>query len=435
MNSLLERINRERNWRILLGVFAAVLAVCALVPVLHCVRGHGIKDYIVWYETGQEVLRGQEVYPDQWHKFPFMYPPPCALFLAPISALGKAGLVVSLVLINAAAWIGSIVFSVRLATGERRRGHLLLYLAPNLAVGGFVWGNFLLGQPSLLLLALLLSAFLALQGKRSVLAGLLLAFAAAIKAFPVLALIYLIYRRYWVAAATLILTLAFLLIVAPIPFRGAELAKRDLRRWSSGMLFKYDETGVGQRLGRSNSWKNQSIWGVANRLLREVEYDHSYAPHAPVYANFVDLKFKKVNAIILAFSLLLGGTFLLVMPAAAARTRETDAIEFALLILLILIFTPLSFGYLFAWLLYPITVVIQRFLVGPAARSALIWYSAGAAFLLALLIPFRVIAQAYGNTFGATLLLFIGLAIELWRLKRAQPGIATAPDALTTAPR
>ncbi|MEN3370319.1 MAG: hypothetical protein V7609_2462 [Verrucomicrobiota bacterium] len=412
-------MNRETVFRLMLGTFGLVLFAFALIPVLDAVRGHGIKDYLVWYETGQRVLQGGEIYPVEARKFPFMYPPPCALFLAPVSALGKTGLVAALVLVNAAAWIASIVFSVYLANGSRR-AHILLYLIPNLAVAGFVWGNFLLGQPSLVLLALLLGSFIALQRKRPILAGILMALAAAIKAFPVLVLIYLVYRRYWTAAATLMLALAFLLIIAPIPFRGFELAKQDLESWSNGMLFKYDEAGVGQRLGRSNSWKNQSIWGVSNRLLRHVEYDHRYEPHTPVYANFVDMKFATVNAIILGAALLIGLAFIAVMPGAAARTHETDAIEFALLVLLILIFTPLSFGYLFAWLLYPITVVVQRFLAGPAARRSLLVCTIAVALLLSLLIPFRIMAQTYGNTLFATLLLFIGLALELWRLKRAQ---------------
>ena len=242
--------------------------------------------------------------------------------------------------------------------------------------------------------------------------------AAAIKAFPVLAIVYLIYRRYWIATASLILALAFLLLLAPIPFRGYERAKQDLQRWSSGMLFKYDESGVGQRLGRSNSWKNQSIWGVSNRLLRHVEYDHRYEPHTPVYANFVDLKFSTVNGIILAAALLLGLGYIAVMPAATRRTSETDAIEFALLLLLMLIFTPLSFGYLFAWLLYPFTVIVQRILTGSVSRALLVLASVAVA-LLALSLPFQVVAQIYGNTFLATLLLFIGLGLELLSLKRA----------------
>ena len=398
--------------------------VFALVPMLHCLRGHSVKDYAVWYEAGQQVLQGGEIYPDQWHKFPFMYPPPCGLFLAPISALGQMGLILTLVLVNGTAWICSILFSTYLATGKYGRAHVLLYVIPNLVVLAYVWGNFLLGQPSLLLLALLLGAFISLQRKFNVLAGVLIALAAAIKAFPVLAIFYLIYRRHWIATVTLILTLAFLLLLAPIPFRGYAIAKQDLQRWSSGMLLKYDESGVGQRLGRSNSWRNQSIWGVSNRLLRHVEYDHSYKPHTPVYANLADLKFSTVNGIILAAALLLGLGYLAVMPAAPRCTPETDAIEFALLLLLILIFTPLSFGYLFACLLYPLTVIVQRSLAGRGSRALLIATLLALA-LLSLSIPFRILAQTYGNTFLATLLLFIGLALELWRLKRTGPSAQT----------
>jgi hypothetical protein len=420
-----EAPNTERAWRILLWIFGIVLLVFTTVPVLHCLRGHSIKDYWVWYQTGQTVLQGGEVYPDRWHKFPFMYPPPCALFLAPVSALGQTGLVIVLSLVNAAAWICSIIFSVRLATGGRARGHLLLCLIPNLIIGALVWGNFLLGQPSLVLLALMLGAFISLRRKLNILAGVLIAIAAAIKAFPVIAIVYLVYRRYWTAAATLLLTLAFLLIIFPIPFRGYELARQDLQRWSNGMLFKYDETGVGQRLGRSNSWKNQSIWGVANRLLRHVEYDHKYAPHEPVFANVVDLEFNTVNRIILAAALFLGVAFIAVMPASGRRTRETDAIEFALVLLLMLMFTPLSFGYLFVWLLYPVTVVVQRLLTGSGSRT-LLCCGLAAIVLLALSIPFRVMAQTYGNALFATLLFFVGLAIELWRLKRAGGGLEMA---------
>jgi hypothetical protein len=388
------------------------------VPVFHSVHGHSTKDYWVWYQTGQTVLQGGEIYPNRWHKFPFMYPPPCALFLAPVSALGQTGLVIVLALLNAAAWVCSIVFSVRLATGETRRGHLLVYLIPSLVMGAHIWGNFLLGQPSLVLLALMLGAFLSLQRKFHWLAGGLIAIAAAIKAFPVIAIVYLIYRRYWIAAASLALTLTFLLVVLPIPFRGYAQAKQDLERWSSGMLFKYDESGVGQRLGRSTSWKNQSIWGVSNRLLRHVEYDHKYEPHEPVYANFADFDFDTLNRIILGCALGLGLVFVAAMPRAARRTAETDTIEFALLLLLMLIFTPLSFGYLFVWLIYPLTIVVQRGVTGATGGATLAVCAIGAVVLLALSIPFRVMAQTYGNTLFATLLLFAGLAIDLWRLKR-----------------
>jgi hypothetical protein len=106
------------------------------------------------------------------------------------------------------------------------------------------------------------------------------------------------------------------------------------------------------------------------------------------------------------------------MPRAPQRTPETDAIEFALLLLLMLIFTPLSFGYLFAWLLYPLTVVTQRMFRGTGPHVVLAACAGSALVLLALSIPFRVAAQTYGNALFATLLLFAGLSVELWRIKR-----------------
>src|SRR5947208_3462288 len=223
--------------RAMIACLGTVLLVFMVVPVLHYLRGHSVKDYIVWYDAGQAVLRGRDIYPPLNVKFPFMYPPACALFLAPLAALGQLGLIAALVVICAGAWIASILLSVRLATAPAGVAHPLVYLLPNLIVILFVWGNFLLRQPSLLLVALMLGSSVLLPRHAQITAGALIAMAAAIKAFPAIAIVYLIYRRYWLAALSLALVLAFLLIVLPTPFRGFGHAKEDLSRWSNGMLF------------------------------------------------------------------------------------------------------------------------------------------------------------------------------------------------------
>jgi hypothetical protein len=279
----------------------------------------------------------------------------------------------------------------------------------------YVWSSYHLGQPNLVLLALMLGAFVALRAKSEIVGGGLIAVAAAIKAFPVLAVIYLVYRHYWKAAVSLVATLVFLLLILPAPFRGFERAWRDLEKWSAGML-KYSEVTVGQRPMRSYTWKNQSLIGVSNRLLRHVDADAASAPHKPVYVNFADLKFPIVNTIIVSAALALGVLFIAVMPRRVMRTAETDAIEFALLVLLMLMVTPLSFGYFYSWLMLPFAVVTQRLLVGKG--SGILWWSLPALALLALGMPFPRTAQLYGNTFFATLLLFIALSIELLHLKQ-----------------
>ena len=140
---------------------------------------------------------------------------------------------------------------------------------------------------------------------------------------------------------------------------------------------------------------------------------------------FADLPFKLVNVIIVVLALLLGLAYLAAMPPAAQRTRETDAIECSMLLLLMLIASPLAFGYLFAFPLLPLVVCTRIWLVRP--DTPLRWWALAAVILLALTLPFQRSMQRYGNTLFATLLLFIGLAIELRRLY-ARPG-----SCLTTA--
>src|SRR5205814_4139635 len=183
----------------------------------------------------------------------------------------------------------------------------------------YIWSSYHLGQPSVVLLALMLGGFVALRRKCEIVAGSLIAVAAAIKAFPVLAIIYLIYRRCWKAAVSLVATLLFLLFILPAPFRGFKRAWHDLGNWSSGML-KYSEVTVGQRPMRSYTWKNQSLVGVTNRLLRQVDADAASAPHQPVYVNLADIEFPVVNTIIISIALGLGIVFIVVIPRDRMRT-------------------------------------------------------------------------------------------------------------------
>ena len=422
-SNLKRQLNSSADLRALLLLFAITATVFSALPLLRYFRGRTLFDYELWYETGQHVLAGHEIYFFRSGKYDFMYPPPCALFLAGASLLGQGGLILLLVAINSAAWFYSARLSALLAGGENGARKVWLYLVPSLLVIVYIWSSYHLGQPNLVLLALMLGAFVTLRTKRELIAGAMIAVAAALKAFPIIAIVYLVYRRYWTAAASLVVTLVFLVLILPAPFRGFGQAWRDIEKWSAGML-KYSEASVGQRPMRSYTWKNQSLVGVSNRLLRHVDADSASAPHQPVYVNFADLKFSTVNAIVLCIALVLGIFFIAVMPQRGMRTAQSDAIEFALLLLLTLMVTPLSFGYFYSWLMLPFAVVTQHVLSGKA--SAIAWWSLPALALLALGILFPRGAQLYGNTFFATLLLFVGLSIELWRLKQQAANIQTA---------
>src|SRR5437763_2996227 len=217
-----DRFKSRLRIRALLTLFIAAATVFSVLPLLHYFRGGHLFDYKLWYDTGKQVLAGDEIYFFRSGKYDFMYPLPCALFLACASLLGQGGLIFLLVAINSIAWFCSAKVSALLARGDQRITNPWLYLIPNLLVIVYVWSSYHLGQPNLVLLGLMVGAFLALRANHEAVAGGLIAVAAAIKAFPVLAIVYLVYRRYWTAAVSLVAALIFLLLILQAPLRGFE---------------------------------------------------------------------------------------------------------------------------------------------------------------------------------------------------------------------
>src|SRR5208282_5886183 len=172
--------------------------------------------------------------------------------------------------------------------------------------------------------------------------------------------------------------------------------------------------GIAQRPYRSFSYKNQSIMALAHRLLRDVPADGEKVlsqhlaerrPGQPVRGMLADgsidlaamltaptetprwndqyegveatmqqawrvnvaaLDFRTVTAITLAAMLALSLFVIAVLPARRLRTAQTDALELALITLLIVMFSPLSFNYAFVWLIYPLTVALNLVLNEPA---------------------------------------------------------------------
>ena len=393
-------------------LFIATAITFTLIPFIRFLRSGTDMDYRTWYQAGQTVLHGDGIYP-HGQIFPFMYPPMCALMLAVPAFFGKAMLILILSSVNTVAWLLCISFTSA-SISEKRIQNSPIVIA-NLVVMPFVWSSYHLGQPSLVLLALMLGAFLSLRHRRQFLAGALIAVAAAIKAFPLLAIAYLIYRRYWTAAAAVLVSLIILLLILPIPFRGWQRTVNDVSEWQRGML-RYEEGGIAQRPARSYSWKNQSIFGVANRLLRRVSFDDEANA---AYANVVDLDFRTVNICIIACALILGTSFVWAMPREGSA--QSDACEFPALLILILIFTPLAFGYLFVWLMVPLALLIKRIIAAEDSDTSAQSAHLLVAFLLLIATGIAPhFAQTYGSLLFAAFFLYLALAIDL----RHQYGLA-----------
>ena len=104
------------------------------------------------------------------------------------------------------------------------------------------------------------------------------------------------------------------------------------------------------------------------------------------------------------------------LPRQSRRTRETDALEYAIVILLTVMFSPLSFNYAYVWLIYPMTLGLHLVMSeppgAPGHRSKVAWIAA--VFLIpALALPMPVLAQAYGNLFVPACCFSFGLGCML----------------------
>jgi hypothetical protein len=402
-----------------------ILAADVLGPEIF---GHGkTKDYGLWYWAGQQVLQGGPLYPDDIHEyFEFIYPPLPAILLAIPSWFGKVALYTVLSILNIVAWWYTGMFSNAM-TGSGHRPGPWLEALPAFVTVTFVFDMFDLGQPNLVLLAMMLYGFWSLQHQRSWLAGLMFALATAIKVFPIAVLPYLVWRRKWGAAVATIAFTGMLLYVVPAPIRGFERNAAELKTWYQGMVGSSSEKGFGQRDEQNWSWVNQSLIAVTHRLVRPINYNQEDANKPPRTMNVIDVDYRTANWIVLVLSALLGLAFVAIMPRQGRRTARSDAEELGILFCLMTVASPLARQYYFMWLFFPMTVLMHRAAFDERANVRLgTWLALGAAGVLMLLsLPwFPNVFQAWGNNLVATAVLAGSLA---WHIRH--PPDAAGPKA------
>lgn len=411
------------------------------------------KDYPLWYATGRAFLSGGDYYPPSPDTvFPFMYPPFAGLLLGLLSALGPDGFLLVLVLLNVLSVAVAVELCVRLVAGTADVP-LALRLVPGAVCLFFVNDMFLLGQANLGLLCLVVGGLMLARSGWETLGGGLLAAAAALKAFPAVVIVYLVWRRQWRAAVAMVALTALFVVPLPATVRGWDRSVTELRRWADGMLFKEKDSGFGQRPEQSLGWRNQSLFGVGHRLLRPVnaytdELDVSAeklaevmkvdveevkrisaaaGPKRELYVNVLALSHGQATVGILLAAGLLGLGFVAVMPARGRRTRTTDAAEFGILAVLVTVCTPYAYSYYFVWLILPLTVLTGRALGGPTPadrRAAWAWVAAVAGlFALGAPVFESRLMMACGSQFWAGLTAAAGCAWVLLRERAARGGL------------
>lgn len=394
----------------------ACVALTAIVLLPELIGNGKTKDYPLWFWAGQQVLHGGDLYPKRaTDYFDFIYPPPPAILFAIPSFFGKIPLYLGLSILNSTAWWLTSQLSNAM-TGSAKIPEPWLAALPGFATVSFVFDQYDLGQPNLVLLAMMLLGFWMLQRGWPWLAGGLFALSVAIKVFPIAVFPYLVWRRRWAAASSTIVCLLALLFVFPAPVRGFERNADELKIWFQGMVGSNSEKGFGQRDEQNWSWINQSLIAMTHRLVRPVNYDQDDRGKPPRTMNIIDVDYKTANWIVLGVSALIGLGFITAIPSRSRMTPRSDAEELGILFCLMTIASPLARQYYFIWLFFPVTVLSHRAADDerPHVRLATWLALAAAGVLMALSLPiFPTLFQALGNNFFATLVLAGGL---IWHM-------------------
>ncbi len=401
-------------------LFVAANVILIADPLVPQLFGHGKgKDYPLWYGVGHAVLTGAPLYgKDGSGGFAFLYPPFAALMLAPFALFGRAFTILCIGLVNAASWWAAVRLS-HLLSGVRAERPWWLVALPSLIALPFIWDMYDLGQPNLMLLAIMLAGLALLRSGRQWSAGVMFAAATALKAFPLAILPYLIWRRRWAAAAGMALFTAVFLILVPAPVRGFERNLAEVKTWAGGMVFSASEKGFGQRPAQNWGWKNNSLIAVVHRYVRPINAEAENPKTAPLYVNILNLTYNQANLVLAAAAGLIGLGFVAVLPSERRRTAASDGAEYALLIALMTIASPLARAYYFVWLLFPFTALCDRAALDPdpgvRRRTGWLIAAALALFTIGVAIASPHWGPALGNMFWATAII---IATLVWLMRR-----------------
>src|SRR5437667_7341520 len=110
LRGLAKWLEQPRRRFFLRLLFITTPLTFTLIPFIRFLRSGTDMDYRTWYQAGQTILHGGEIFP-HGQIFPFMYPPTCALMLALPAFFGKAALILILSSVNTVAWLLCIRFT------------------------------------------------------------------------------------------------------------------------------------------------------------------------------------------------------------------------------------------------------------------------------------------------------------------------------------
>ncbi len=366
-------------------VLAAVLLVVAVVSFRQAVLLD--YDFHHFYRDASYVWQHQALNPDldgadprARRQLPF-YLPVVALLLSPIAAGGVVPAAVVWTVLQVAALATCLRILGRWA--ETARGQPLSGLAcvalATLAALPAILVAAQFNQLSFLVLALVLAAVAALERGKAMRAGVLFGSATVLKLLPAVFLVWLLLKRQWSAAASLVLTVLVVALLPCLAVFGPADTARYHKQWWDHNVRGAPARGMADPSLREHfiDHRNQSVAAVVNRVFGR---DHRYA----VPVNFPVLSERACGRVAagLWLALAAGMIWTTRRPQRALREFRLRG-EAACYVLAMLVFSPLFRQYYLVWAL-PALVLLLRMSGGleaggarAAARTAVVLWIIG----------------------------------------------------------
>jgi hypothetical protein len=344
-------------------VVLLVLIAIFIATAVRNIKEEG--DFRGYLEVGELVLRGGDIYRDARPDIN-TWPPFFSVLCVPFALLARVSVYLARgvwLVANAAMVYAMVRMAITLVYGRRLTlaggaGALSLasiaVLGPLVLTSRFFLGNFDRLQINMFILFCCLAGCVWLARGRAVAGGALIGFAAAVKVLPIFFFPYFLWKRWWTALGAAVATAA-LVSLSPILVFGPERFVAYVRRWLEIA---------------SGSWPvrkgNQSVYALVDRL-----YTHG--------AIFWSAAHKRLTAsddpVVAALVYGLLALIVVVFVATARRASRDPAspvviVEYAIVLTLAVLFSPLAWKHYFVFLLLAYTALWRAAFAPAAAGSA-----------------------------------------------------------------
>lgn len=333
--------NREPLWRRL--VIAAALLIL-LASAFRATSKSWDGDFKLHWESGRRFLAGEFLYA-AGHNVP--YPPFWAMAHAPAALLPMPIAKAIQFPIGVAALAALFWTLRRLAASafslDRTRAFWVAALAMFLA-GRFVIRDLAeLGVNTLLVALSWLAIYLWTQ-RRDLLAGASLGAAIALKCTPAIFVAYFLWKRQWrMVAATCLATALFTL--APIVGQGPDSYWNHMSTWSSNAWKGFGNVDPSVGVLGPEPLQNMALRPAFARYLIHLPAGHPGRASHPRYVDLLNLRPATAGWAIKISLLALFGTFLWwSRRSVVSRTEPRLLWEFAAVSILMLLFSPITWG-------------------------------------------------------------------------------------------